>query len=375
MRDVLRITSYVLRRMKNICFFNSHKVWGGGEKWHYDMALRLRQAGYSVRVLTNRPSELAHRIEQENIPLHQIRISNLSFLNVLKILHIRNLLKRYHIQTIFLNAATDVKVAGIAAKLAGVEKIIYRRGIALPVKNTFLNRWLFLNIITDVIAISEETRRTILQNNPALISSEKIKIIYNGIDLQAYDREQTIKIYSGEPGEILLGSAGRLSQEKGSTYLIELARELKNRGMRFKLLIAGKGKLEAQLKHYARTLDVEPEVQFWGFVENIKSFLQNLDIFLLPSLYEGGARVLMEAMAVQKPVVAFNVSSNPEIVVHKETGLLAEKGNITDLANCVEELSSNENQRCVLGKNARRRIEERFDLQKAIKEVITLVEK
>jgi glycosyltransferase involved in cell wall biosynthesis len=360
--------------MKNICFFNSHKVWGGGEKWHYEMVLRLRQVGYQVLVLTNRPSELAHRIGRENIPLHQVRISNLSFLNGFKILYIRNLLKHYQIQTIFLNAAADVKVAGMAAKLAGVEKIIYRRGVALPVSNTVLNRWLFRRIITDIITNSEESGRILLQQNSRLIPKEKVKIIYNGIDLQTYDQEQVRPVYTREGNEIVLGHAGRLAEEKGQNYLVELASILKAHGAKFTLLIAGKGKLAAPLKHYARKLGVEKEVRFLGFVENIKSFMESIDILVLPSLYEGAANVLLETMAARKPAVAFNVSSNPEFIVHQKTGLLAKNGDLADLAGCVKTLLQDEMTRKTFGRQARKMAEEKFDIRRVVKEVTRLIE-
>jgi glycosyltransferase involved in cell wall biosynthesis len=360
--------------VKNVCFFNSHKVWGGGEKWHYDMALRLRNKGYPVLVVTNKNSELFTRLQQESIALHQIRISNVSFLNPFKILYLRRIFKRYTINVIFLNLPSDVKVAGIAAKLAGVEKIIYRRGIALPVKNSLLNRLLLKHVITTVITNSEETRKTLLQNNSSLVTRDKITIIYNGIDLAAYEQEKTAWMYTREPGEILLGSAGRLSAEKGHQYLIELAEILKTRGIRFKVFIAGKGKLEGQLKQYAQKVGVDKNVIFLGFLENVKSLLENIDIFVLPSLYEGTANVLLEAMAARKPVVAFNVSSNPEIIVHNETGFLVEQGNITDLADHVEKLIQNEHKRKEFGINARKRVEDQFNIQRVVKDVTALIE-
>ncbi len=360
--------------MKNICFFNSNKAWGGGEKWHHDIALRLRNEGYRVLVMTNKRSELFHRLEQERIPLRQIRISNLSFLNIFKLITIGKTLKAHQINTIFLNLPSDVKTAGIAAKLAGVEKIIYRRGTALPVSNTVLNRWLLRHVITRVIANSEEIQQTILQNNSKLIPKEKITVIYNGIDLNAYDQKKTKSPYPRGNGEIIVGNAGRLVGQKGQKYLVELARILKEQGVKFKLLIAGKGKLEKQLKEYSRELGVENEIVFLGFVENIKSFMENIDIFLLSSFHEGSANVLMEAMAAKKPVVAFNVSSNPEIVVHGETGFLVEQGNITDFAKRVEELIYNEHRRREFGLNARKQVEEKFNIQRMVKEVTTLIE-
>ena len=208
----------------------------------------------------------------------------------------------------------------------------------------------------------------------AVTPKERIHIIYNGIDLQAYDREEAVPLYTKTRDEVVLGNAGRLVEQKGQHYLIELAAILKARNIKFKLLIAGTGKLEVELKQYARTLNVEQEVLFVGFVERIKSLMESLDIFLLSSLYEGFGFVLAEAMAARKPVVAFHASSNPELVVHGQTGFLAEVGNIAELARYVEELIHDDDKRRTFGLNARKRVEEKFTFHKVARQVMTLIE-
>lgn len=360
--------------MKSICFFNSNKVWGGGEKWHHEMACYFHEHGWRVVVITNTQSALYQRLASTGVPVRQIGVSNLSFLNIPKLIALSRLLKKDAIETIVLNLPSDLKLGGIAAKIAGVRNIIYRRGLARPVRNTWLNRALFQRVLTGVIANSEEMVRTILQQNPALISPERIHIIYNGINLREYDREEVVPLYTKKQDEIVLGNAGRLVEQKAQRYLIDLAAILKSRKIPFTLLIAGTGKLEAELKQYARTRDVEQEVRFVGFVEHIKAFMQSIDIFLLSSLYEGFGFVLAEAMAAGKPVIAFDVSSNPELVVHGQTGFLAELGNMAEVAQYVEELRQDQAKRRAFGLKARQRIEEKFAFHTLAQQVMTLIE-
>ena len=79
-----------------ICFMNSNMVWGGGEKRHYETACHFRDLGYAVMVITNKKSELHQKLEDQNgMVLESVRISNFSFLNPFKILHIINLLKMH----------------------------------------------------------------------------------------------------------------------------------------------------------------------------------------------------------------------------------------------------------------------------------------
>ena len=361
-------------RMNRICFFNSLISWGGGEKWHYDISTRLGASGYPVVVISGKNSELYNRLKQTPVLTRQISISNLSFLNPVKILELRKLFKREKVKTLILNLSTDLKAAGLAARLAGVENIIYRRGSAIPIRDTILNRLIFKYIVTEIIANSEETKRTILMNNPRLFDDNKIRIIYNGIDLEEHQKTKSKLLYQRTDGEIILGNAGRLSEEKGHIYLLELARVLKEKEIKFKLLIAGTGKLRYRLNKIVRSYKIEKEVKFLGFVKNIKSFNQSIDIFLLTSLWEGFGYVIVEAMAEEKPVIAFDIRSSAEIIDQGQTGFLVEKGNIEELAEKVDILAKNEKLRKTMGEKGRLKVEQIFTLNKALKKVEEFLE-
>jgi glycosyltransferase involved in cell wall biosynthesis len=357
-----------------ICFFNSLVSWGGGEKWHYDISTRLGVSGYKVFVISGKNSELYNRLKQTPIPTRQVSISNLSFLNPLKILELRRILKKEKVKTLIINLSSDLKVAGLAAKLAGVDNIIYRRGSAIPIRNTILNRFIFKYLVTDIIANSEETKRTILLNNPYLFDINKIRIIYNGIDLEEQLKTKSKILYQRADGEIILGNAGRLTEEKGHIYLLELARILKKKNIKFKMLIAGSGKLYNRLQKITKSYKIEEEVKFLGFVKNIKSFNRSIDIFLLTSLWEGFGYVIVEAMAEEKPVIAFDINSSAEIIDEGQTGFLVEQGNVEVLAEKVDILAKDEKLRKTFGKNGRQKVEKVFTLSKSIKLVEELLD-
>ncbi len=357
---------------KNICFFNSCKAWGGGEKWHYDIAVCLKNKSYNIILITNTKSELFLKAVSSNIQTISINISNLSFLNPFKIFKIYRLFKKHLINTVILNLPSDLKVAGISAKIAGINNIIYRRGSAIPVKNSILNRFLFKKIVTEVIVNSNETKHTLLTKNPKMIDANKIKLVYNGIDLKKYDIT-TAKIYNGLKDEIVLGSAGRLSKQKGQKYLIDIAKKLKSKNINFRLLIAGQGKLYNELINYAKKLNVENEVIFLGFVKDIKSFMNSIDIFLLTSLWEGFGYVIVEAMACNKPVVAFNVSSNPEIITDNETGFLINDFDTDKFTDKLELLINNKELRKKFGDKARNVVEKKFEINNTVKQIEQIV--
>ncbi|GAH13428.1 unnamed protein product, partial [marine sediment metagenome] len=188
---------------------------------------------------------------------------------------------------------------------------------------------------------------TILSRNPELIETKKIKVVYNGIDIDKYDKLAVPPLYLKKRGEIILGNAGRLVRQKAQNYLIDIAHALKQKGYKFKILIAGEGKLEKELKAYAKKMEVEKEVVFLGFVENIKAFMTSIDVFLLTSLWEGFGYVIIEAMICKKPVVAFDISSNPELVEDNRTGFLVENQNMNVFIQKIETLMFKD--KCFMG--------------------------
>ena len=174
-------------------------------------------------------------------------------------------------------------------------------------------------------------------------------------------------------GEIILGNIGRLVEQKGQKYLVELAHYLQQQGISFRILIAGSGKLKPQLKNYASRLEVEDKVVFMDFIEDIQDFIQKIDIFVFPSLHEGSSHTLLEVMAARKPIVAFNISSIPEIVEHNKNGLLVETGNSTELFQQVHQLIDRKDLQALFGDFGREKVEQQLNSDKAINKLIQLL--
>jgi glycosyltransferase involved in cell wall biosynthesis len=347
-----------------IFLINSSRTWGGGEKWHLETACSLKKKGFDVAVLACRNKELFNRSVDSGITTIPISISNLSFINPCCLIRLIRLFKKEKPDAVILNFSADIKTAGVAAKIAEIRNIIYRRGSAIPIRNTSLNRMLYSRIITHIIANSEETKRTILQNNRNLFPPEKITVIYNGIDLGQMDRMPATKLCERVKDEIIIGNAGRLVLQKGQKYLIDMAAVLKKNGYAFKVLVAGDGPLEASLKKMAAEADVEDHIEFLGFVDNVKAFMETIDVFVLTSIWEGFGYVLVEAMACKKPVVAFDISSNPEIIAQGETGCLVDALDIHALCQKVADLIRDPALCEKLGIAGRKRVEDHFEMGK-----------
>lgn len=327
--------------MKTICFFNSANKWGGGEKWHLETSLYMQQHGYEVLFICNEGSDLHKRLQGTKLNHVLIKVNNFSFLNPMIILKVKKILNKHDVEIIIMNLSRDLKVAGMAAKLAGVRRVIYRRGSAIPIKNTVLNRYYFKSVVTDILANSIATKNTVLKNNANLFPEEKIKVIYNGIDFNDFSEKDFQPIYTKQNDELVLINLGRMEFEKNQKFLIEVAQELKFRNLNFKLIIGGAGRLKEALEKLAKALNVSDIVLFPGFIQNPKDLMYSGDVFLLPSLWEGFGYVLAEAALCKKPIVAFNVASIPEVVIDNETGFLTPLNDLQLFADKIELLYNN----------------------------------
>lgn len=357
----------------DICFFNGNKDWGGGEKWYFDIACRLIKRDYKVVAVANRHSDLLLKFRLKKVPAFSVSLNNLSFFNPITIFKLVRFFKSSRIRTLIINLSSDLKTAGIAAKLAGVEKVIYRRGSAIPIRNTFFNRFIFKYLVTHVVANSEETRRTILQNNPRIFEPSKIHVIYNGIDLIEFEKSSHQPIYKAKNGEFLIGNTGRLVYQKGQKHLIEIASILKKKGYNFKILIAGDGVLKQQLQNYSKQLNVQDRIVFLGFVQDVRAFMEQIDVFVLTSLWEGFGYVIAEAMACGKPVVAFNNSSNPELVENNENGYLVPFSDINLFTQQIEILLNNKELMKKMGEKSIQIINNKFTIDKTVEKLELLL--
>ncbi len=314
--------------LNSYCFFNTVGEWGGGERWHLDMALYLRSKGHRVMVITQPSSALGERAQKEGITVFPIVLKNLSVLNPFVLFKLTNIYRTHAVDTVILNLSRDLKCGGISAKIAGVKNIIFRRGSDRSVRNYFINRLLYQKVVTGILTNSEATKRAILSKGVYLVDPDKIKVIPNGIDTNSF-LDRSFKVFkTNEKSSFVLGALGRLEAQKNFKFLILVALELKKRDVPFEIIIGGKGSQESLLKREVIENGLMDYFHFLGFLENPKDLLMSSDIFLLPSLWEGFGYVIVEASLSELPVVAFDISSNCEVII-EATGFLTPVNNVS----------------------------------------------
>lgn len=241
------------------------------------------------------------------------------------------------------------------------------RGLAVPVKNSPLNRYLLQKVITHPVPNSKDTRNMLL-THLSFLDETQVPVIYRGINFEEWDKRAVEPANFREDDEIIIGNVGRLVEQKGQQLLIEIAQKLKEKGLHFKLVIAGVGPLETALKQQVKKQQLEDYILFPGFYSNIRDFLAGIDLFVFPSLWEGFGNALVEAMYEKKPVVAFNRTSNPEIVTTSENGFLVDYPNLDEFAETILRLAKNPQLRHKIGESAHESVRSRFSFDTIIKE-------
>jgi glycosyltransferase involved in cell wall biosynthesis len=360
--------------LKRVCFFNSTSFWGGGEKLHLEYAMYFDQKGFAVFVACRPGSPLHEKAMAAQLKTIPVKTGDLSFLNPFAVQKVAQSLKKRGIDTLIATTSEDIKMCGFAAQKAAIDRVVYLRGLAVPIKRSLINSLLFRRYITHIVANSEETKRQIFKNIEKGKIKGRVAVIYHGIDTGALLKETTkIKLPGLTNGAIVLGNAGRLTEQKGQLLLIEVAKILRDRKLNFRLYIAGEGEMRATLEKRIAACGLENYVYLLGFVSEMNSFMNALDVFLLSSAWEGFGFVLVEAMLKECPVVAFNTSSNPEIVLDRQTGYLVNYPDVQAFADKVEWLIKNKDLRSAIGEKAKQHVLNHFNKEERIDEFIDFI--
>jgi glycosyltransferase involved in cell wall biosynthesis len=166
---------------------------------------------------------------------------------------------------------------------------------------------------------------------------------------------------------------GRLEFKKRVDFLLKAWEKVQTaRNGQDRLLIVGDGSLRLELEKIKDEMNNRGTVIFYGESENITRIMQAADIFVLPSVSEGMANVFLESMASALPVIATDTKGNAEILKHRENALLFQEEDIQDLSDTILYLLKHDAVAAKLGENARRFVEERFNLSNIVKQYTEL---
>lgn len=255
----------------------------------------------------------------------------------------------------------------IVGRLARVRGIVYtphtlESGVIW--RRAYLGIERALAPLTDAwISVSNADRLTLIERGIA--AAHKICTVHNGVDssfLPRRDPMVTRRSLSIPDGVPVVVQVGRLSTQKGPKYFLQAAARALKQNPDIRFLLVGDGPLREKMQGLARRLSATPSVTFLGWREDADDVMASADLVVLSSLWEGLPYVLLEAMALGKPVIASNVGGNPELVEHERTGLLVTPRDEALLARAILALIGDPVTARGMGQAGKQRVREHFSL-------------
>lgn len=226
----------------------------------------------------------------------------------------------------------------------------------------FLSRRALLNILVSDGNFKEGIEKFNLNNSI---------VVKNGVNLENFNtKNQDTKDFRQEIGvnstEILVGMIARITTQKDPLTFVKAAKIILAKNKNFKFLVVGDGELKHKAIEYAKQQKIYKHFIFLNFRNDVPTILKAIDIYCLPSLWEGLPIGILEAMAMGKPIVASEIVGNRELIQHGENGLLFPTKNETKLAEAITTLSVNHMLRIEMGLKNREIIEREYDIKKMV---------
>jgi len=365
--------------------------FGSIEEQAFLMAQELNRIGYKCYLgFVAEPSpELRKLFENTGAELVNIYCGNTAIVGdaykykLNEILSLYKLIMAHDIDLVDLNfvGLTNLSIIGIYFTRA---KIIFtERASGLPFTRSFLK-----NIVSRSIhaIISRRISKYVGISNYVIdrfkishhIERNKSQLIYNGVNLDRFRVRNSVEVRTSlglSLDKIIICAVAMLIPEKGIHILINSIADVikKNHVSNLDLLIVGEGYFMQDLVALVNDLQLSDHVTFLGKRSDVHMLVAAADMIVVPSLWEESfGRIVTEAMASSRPVIASNIGGIPELVDNGVTGLLVEPGNIEELSRAIIRLIDSPLEREAMGSAALSRAMNKFSMKEQIQQTVTM---
>ena len=344
---------------KNICVFIESLLSGGAEKQAVLLTKSL-QSDYNVWLVIWK----GHLFEQKFINYIENNNSKAIFLNgnlFVRFIKLIIFLKKNNINIIFAFLASNNLYGSIAGKLCRVEYIIGGiRNAEIPHLKFIIQRFIHNHILDYTIFNNSSGKENLIKKG---FKSNNSYVIPNCFELntELLKREITNKVK-------IISLARFVPQKDYTTALkaIEYLKKdlIKDKPILFKYQIIGYGALEDEIRSKITELQLEEWIEIILNPPNIPDFLEEADIFLSTSLFEGTSNSIMEAMSYSLPIVATDAGDNKQLIENNKSGFICEIGNYKQIAECIFELIIDHSKRIFFGERGYDKLKNEFSMEK-----------
>lgn len=348
---------------------------GGIENYTINLAKKQRELGLDARIgYLSKVGILGDYARRFDIPVTEFGMS--SGFDIFNFKAYINYIKSYK---------PDVVHAHDPTPIVYLSKLFYPRGKYIRhFHGTSIGnkRWerkralLFNNITTslvDFFVTNSMSTKQIVLNKYKLIDN-RIAVLYNGLDLDDFyptkSRDEIKGEFNIRKDDKIIGTICRLEHNKGLDKFIEIARQIIPQNPNVKFIIVGEGSLYSSLKAQVDSLLLSNKIMFTGFRLDIPNLLSIFDIFLFTSECESFGLVLLEAMRIGVPIIAFNIDGIRE-VVNDNCAILVPRGAISEMTRSVVDILTNRDIREKLINNGFMKVRH-FDIKNITEKTIKL---
>jgi glycosyltransferase involved in cell wall biosynthesis len=341
------------------------------------------ERGHDVSLVTQAPGPLTVQAEASGIRVFVISRMGREIRPIqdtLSVVELFRLIRRHRFSIVHTHNSKAGIVGRLAAWLARVPLVVHTvHGFSFHESETILRRALYRWI--ERLA-AHWCHGLIFISQPLIDWADRERIgtgtprslIYSGINLEAFATADPATFRSKwhvAADRVVVGMVSKLWEGKGHSILLEAWRQVVAETPRQPplLVIVGHGPLEGQLRAQASELGITDSVLFTGFLEDTPRVTAAIDIAVLPSFFEGMGRVVLEAQAAGKPVVASRVGGIPDLIDDRVNGILVTAGDADSLAREITGLVNAPGRRKSLGANARRQMSPEYSATHMIKAI------
>lgn len=373
-----------------VLFVITKSNFGGAQKYVYDLAVGLPMDKFEVVIALGGSGILTQKLLAEKIrvlPIFSLTRDVNPGGDVSAFFELLSIFRNEKPDVVHLNSAKAGGVGALAARLAGVPKIIFTaHGWAFNEDRPLLQRfvikffsWITVLLSHKTIAVSNAVKNN-AKNWPFV--SKKIIVIKNGIKKPEFYSQKIAReklfAYTGvtlSSDAFIVGTIAELHKNKGVQYAIESFAKLATQNLNLYYFILGDGEERAYLDTLVMHHGLQGRVFLIGFVDEAARLMSAFDVFILPSITEALGLVLLEAGHAGIPVVASCVGGIPEIIEDSKTGILTQARDTNSIIKAIKKLSGSSALRTSLGTALREKILLDFSPEKALSDTLLLYEK
>jgi glycosyltransferase involved in cell wall biosynthesis len=354
--------------MINVLHIDTELTWRGGENQILQLVLGSKdKVNHHIAV---RPGSLAEQRFKDVCP---VVLANMrGGFAPRAAWQLSKYCKDHNIEVIDAHSSNAHSIALLMKVVAPNLKLVVHRRVDFVPKRDPINRLKYHSKkIDSFVAISQAIKKVLVSYG---IPQKHVAVIPSAIDLKKYEtfirndeKRKLAETFNLDPSLMFLGNASAFTHQKGYDTLLKALKHVKDEGHKFHAFFAGDGELMKEMEDLRAKLNLEYDVTFLGFIEDVPRFLSALDILTISSRFEGLGTIVLEAIGAGLAVAATAAGGIPEMIIDHKTGLLSPVDDPEKLALSIIALLASQDLRTKLSSEALSHVRKDFSIENMIK--------